>query len=416
MTTEVTMPKMGLTMTTATVGKWLKNEGDSVAKGDELVEVTTDKITNVVDAPADGVLLKIAAREGAELPPSGLLGIIGAAGESVAGDPLAAQPAKTETPAAAPASSAQPVAAAPRQTAKGSARIVATPLARAVAARTGLDLAQIHGTGPGGRIVRADVDAALAAAPAAPLPAAGAPAAAPITLAIPEDAILRRVPYTGMRRAIGQNMSASWAAVPRVTQHSSADVQPLLSLRAKINEDRPKEEQVSLTDMLVKIVARALTRMPGLNGVFDGKEFLVMGEVNMGIAVALEDGLTVPVIRSANRKSLFEISREAKDLVAKAKSNRLGGDDMAGGSFTISNEGVYRSVDHFSPIINLPQVAILGIGRTLETPVVENGALAIRPVMGLSLTHDHRVVDGGPAAEFMAVLLELLADPLRSVL
>lgn len=415
MTTEVTMPKMGLTMTTATVGKWLKNEGDSVAKGDELVEVTTDKITNVVDAPADGVLLKIAAREGAELPPSGLLGIIGAAGESVASDAPAAQPAKAEAPAAAPASTAQS-AAAPRQTAKGSARIVATPLARAVAARNGLDLARVQGTGPGGRIVRADVDAALAAAPAAPLPAASAPAAAPITLAIPEDAILRRVPYTGMRRAIGQNMSASWAAVPRVTQHSSADVQPLLSLRAKINEDRPKEEQVSLTDMLVKIVARALTRMPTLNGVFDGKEFLVMGEVNMGIAVALEDGLTVPVIRSANRKSLFEISREAKDLVAKAKSNRLGGDDMAGGSFTISNEGVYRSVDHFSPIINLPQVAILGIGRTLETPVAENGALAIRPVMGLSLTHDHRVVDGGPAAEFMAVLLELLADPLRSVL
>jgi pyruvate dehydrogenase E2 component (dihydrolipoamide acetyltransferase) len=412
MTTAVSLPKMGLTMVSATVGKWLKNVGDPVHRGEELVEVTTDKITNVVEVPEDGRLLEIVAPEGAELMVGDLLGVVGAEGETVA----IPAPATVVTPdAAADAATvslptAESVAAMVRKPA-------ISPLARRIAENAGLDPATLTGTGPGGRITSEDVEAAIAArTAAAPPPEAVAEAPAPtVAPADGGNAVLRRIPFTGMRRAIGAAMTASHAAVPCVTQHVSLDVAALLALRAKINEDRDGDHRVSLTDLLIRITARALIRVPELNATFDGRETLVMRDVDIGLAIAVDDGLVVPVIRAADRRSLDEIAAATRALAAKARARTLAEADLVGATFTLSNEGVWSSVDHFTPIVALPQVAILGVGRTVETPIAVDGQVVIRPVTGFSLTHDHRVIDGAPAAKFLAEFEKLVANPIAAI-
>lgn len=396
---EIRMPKMGLTMTTAAVGRWLKQEGDPVAKGDDIVEVMTDKITNVIEAAADGVLLKIAAPEGTELEALGLLGFIGQPGEAV--PDLAAGPA-ADADVAAPAPAAAP---APRQAGE---RIIASPLARRIAREQGLDLALVTGTGPQGRIVKKDVEAALAsgasAAPAAPC------------AALCEEDVLERIPYVGMRKAVGANMAAAAHSVPRVTHQSSVPMDKLMALRAQLNAGREGAERFTVTDLLVKITATALSRFPSMNAHFTGEHVVRYRAVHVGVAVALDEGLVVPVVKNADGKSLSAVSREIKALAAKAKARQLQESDLTGGTFTVSNVGASRSVDHFTPIINLPQVGILGVGRTRESPWVENGELVVRPVAGLSLTFDHRAVDGAPAAEFLALLHGLILDPVAAVI
>ncbi|TBW36245.1 2-oxo acid dehydrogenase subunit E2, partial [Siculibacillus lacustris] len=247
-----------------------------------------------------------------------------------------------------------------------------------------------------------------AAAPATPAepPAPAAPGG---------NAVLRRVAYVGMRKAIGTAMAASWAAVPLVTQHAAIDVSALLDLRARINRDRDAERRVSLTDLLIRITARALVRVPELNAVFDGHELQILRDVDMGLAIAVDDGLVVPVIRAADRRSIDEIAADTKALAAKARTRTLVEADLVGATFTISNEGVFGSVDHFTPIVPLPQVAILGVGRTVDTPVAVDGRVEIRPLTGFSLSHDHRVVDGAPAAKFLAAFEALLANPIAAV-
>lgn len=419
MSIEIKMPKLGLTMTTGTVVKWLKKEGDAVKKGEEIVDITTEKITNTIEAPGDGVLLKIIAPEGAELPIGGLLGIIGEAGEKIdVAPPSVGAAGETGKARARDAELAgmEAVKGAVAEQNAGTAgtgeRIKITPAAAKLAREMGVDYTGIIGTGPGGRITREDVETAAARVTVAQ-------AANPVceetpeqTMAVPCDL----VPYSGMRKVIGDNMSRSWAIAPKVTHHVAADVSKLLELRKMINEDMDKENRVSITDLLVKIVAKALEMKPEINVQLDGNSIKLMKDINIGVAVALEKGLVVPVIKNANKKTLFQVNAEVKELAQKARENRLGLDEMSQGTFTVTNLGAYGSVDFFTPIINQPESAILGIGRTVETPVVVDGQVVARPVAGLSLAFDHRIIDGVPAAEFLAVLLKLLAKPVKAVL
>ena len=405
MAIELKMPKMGLTMTTGTVAGWLKKEGDPVKKGETLLEITTEKITNTVEAPTDGILLQIIAAEGAELPIGGLLGLIGEAGEQVAAS-VPAQPAS----AAAAATDEPAAGGSPDVSAK---RIKATPAAMKLAKELKIDYTRLPGTGPGGRITKEDVEKAASQPPAAQ--------AAPVAVEeeaekIEEGLSYDLLPYSGMRKMIGDNMSRSWTSIPRVTQQTSVDVFNLLEFRKMVNEDADDRSKVSITDLLVKIVAKAIEMRPFMNAALDGNTIKIFKEIHIGVAVALEQGLVVPVVKHANQKGLLQISSEIKELARKARENRLSLDEMSNGTFTLTNLGAYRSVEFFTPIINAPQAAILGIGRIVERPAVVNGQIAPRPMMGLSLVHDHRVIDGAPAAEFLAVLMNLLEKPVKALL
>ena len=341
MAIEVIMPKLGLTMTAGTVNQWLKKEREAVQKSEGLVQISTEKIVYTVESPADGILLKIVAPEGSQVPVGGLLGYVGTAEE-----------AGEEAPAPAAAGSAAPEEEKPR---------------------------------------------------AAP-PAEAKPEPAP-------EPEFELVPYSGMRRAVGDNMIRSWLAAPKVTHQVTVDVSRALELLRRLNERLPEgEPRVSVTALLVKLVALALERHPRVNASLEGEVIKVFKQINVGVAVAVPDGLVVPVVREANRKSIFQISREVRDLSQRAREGRLTLDEMKGGTFTVTNLGPYGSVDHFTPIINPPESAILGVGRTVEMPVVVEGQIVIRPMMGLSLAFDHRVIDGAPAAEFLAELIRLLTE------
>jgi len=379
MASEITMPKMGLTMKTGKVVKWLKNEGDAVKKGDAILEVMTEKITNKVEAPANGVLLKIFAAKGAELPVGGLLGVIGEAGEDISG-----------IMAGAPSAGA---GAGVKGKAKGDVKI--SPAARKLAEEKGIDYTLINGTGPDGRITKEDVNKAIEEG-----------------VGPSDDRLaLEVIPYEGMRRAIGENMWNSWNTLARVTHHVSVDMSGILAMRKMVNEGAKDRDKVSVTAFLTKAVARAIELKPIVNCILDGEEIKILKDINIGMAVALDDGLIVPVIRNANEKKLVDINNEITDVAKRARKNKLNPDEMGGATFTISNLGAYNSVDAFTPIINPPESAILGVCRTVEKPVVVNGEIVIRPLMGLSLSFDHRIIDGAPAAEFLAVLIDLIENP-----
>lgn len=408
MAIEIRMPKMGLTMSTGTIAGWLKKEGDPVKKGEEILEISTEKITNTVEAPADGMLLKIIAEEGAELPCGELLGIIGKPGEQI--DVSFSAPAM----AAQAETSQKPVAGkSPEVSARSTKRVKATPAAMKLAKELKVDYVQLTGTGPGGRITKEDVEKASSQPPVVQAVSVAGTEEAGAN----EDSLsYELLPYSGMRKTIGENMSRSWTNVPRVTLQTSVDVFNLLELRRMINEDADQTQKVSMTDLLVKITVKAIEMRPGMNLTFDGNEIKRFKEIHLGVAVALEQGLVVPVVKHANKKSLMQISGEIKDLAKKARENRLSLDEMSNATFTLTNLGAYRSVDFFTPIINTPQAAILGIGRIVERPAVVKGQIVPRPMMGVSLAHDHRVIDGAPAAEFLAALINLLEQPVKTLL
>jgi pyruvate dehydrogenase E2 component (dihydrolipoamide acetyltransferase) len=274
----------------------------------------------------------------------------------------------------------------------------------------GIDYRQIAGTGPNGRIVKADV-MRFNESRATSFDSV-------YDKQVRQDTI---IPYSGIRETIGENMARAWAAIPMVTHHVSADVGAMLEYRAMLNAGvTDKSEQVSINDLLLKIVAAALAGFPEMNSTFKdtGSNAAVVrhGRVHLGMATAVDNGLVVPVIRDADKKGLLVISREAKELSAKAKSGGLTPNDFTDGTFTVSNLGAYGSVDFFTPIINSPQAGILGVGRIRETPAVVNGNIEVRPMIGLSLTYDHRIIDGAVAAEFVKVLMGLLGNPARSTL
>ena len=403
MATRIDMPQLGLTMEKGTILQWLKAEGETVDKGQPVVLIQTEKVEYEVEAPAAGTLLKVAAAEGAELPVGGLMGILGQAGENVtallsaapaAAPAAAAVPVASAPPAAAPA--APPVGAAPER-APGE-RVKISPVAKKLAQEHGVDITVITPTGPEGRIVREDVERAIAARTTAPT---AAPAATP-----------ESIPLAGIRKVIFDRMGQSWREVARVTMFADADMTEMVRLRqAKAPEwERRFGLKPSYSDLIHLAVAKALREEPRINCRLDGQAVRVRKEVNLAFAVDLGEGLVAAVIRDADRKSLGDLAKAAKDLADRARAGRLSPDDMADGTFTVSNLGGL-GVEGFTPIVNLPQAGILGVGRILEKPVVLNGGIHIRSMVTLSLVFDHRLIDGAPAAKFLAKVKALLEQP-----
>ena len=416
MATEIKMPQLGLTMEEGTVERWLKAEGDTVKAGEPLLEITTDKLTNEVEAEADGVLLKIVAQEGTDVPVQGLLGYIGQPGEQV-GDASPAAPA--EAPAATPAAVPAPAAeAAPARDKK----IRISPLARKIARQMGVDYTALTGTGPNGRIIKRDILAAAESAPkAAPAPAAqksAAAAAAPAGTAFPvKDLELMEgdtvEKLTGMRRVVAQRMYTSAVEIPTVTQTVKVDVTALLAFRKQLKEEG---HPFSVNDFVLKAVAKALRKHPEILVSLDGEQIIRRAHVNLGMAVALDAGLIVPVIRDADLLSLEALSAKARDLAERARSNQLGANEYKGSTFTVSNLGMF-GVESFTPIINQPDAAILGVNCTEDELVMEaNGTIAKHQVMQISLTFDHRLLDGAAAAKFEMTIRELLEHPMDILL
>lgn len=447
MAQEVLMPKLGLTMTEGTIEEWKHKEGDSVKKGDILFSVATDKLTNDVEAEADGVLLKILLPEGETAPCKAVIAYIGEAGEVIAEGGASAE----STAAQAPASSAAAVPAkTPAVTRDPGAPVLASPAAKKLAKEKGVDLALVAGTGPKGRITLEDVEAYLTAPkvnePAAEvktsplaaklaeelgvdvskiqtdgrvmkadvLTAAGVCTAAPAAEAAPAistgDNDEAPVKVNPLRRSIAANMSNSWHTSPRVTYTFAVDVTAMKALRAKL-KDSLKEQGIKLTynHILMKVVAKALMEFPDVNASFADNMLTRHKHVNMGLAVAKGDGLIVPNVKNADSKSLAEIAKETEALIEATRSGKIDMKDMTGGTFTISSLGPY-GVRSFSPIINQPELAILGVCDIVDTPIVCNGEIVIRPMMNLCLTADHRVVDGVMASKFMKRVVELLEN------
>ena len=444
MATEVLMPKLGLTMTEGTIDAWKKNVGDTVQKGEILFSVETDKLTNDVEAEADGVLLKILVPAGETVACKTLIGWLGAAGEAVP-DGAGSSPAQ-EASSAAPAAAASGAAAAPAAAGAVHAAgeyVPATPYAKKLAKEKGFDLTAIPATGYKGVVVARDV---LGFTPAAAAPAAPAVKASPLAEKVAADLgidlkdvkaahgrvlaedLLRYIaetrekkdageasaaereevkPMSGMRKAIAKNMQNSHMTSPTVTFNLGIDMTEMKRYREQL---KAKEIKVSYTDLLVKFVAKALTEFPLLNCSVEDNKIIYKHYINMGVAVALDNGLVVPNIVDADKKSLTEISAEVKEMAKQAREGKLPPEKLRGGTFTITNLGMY-GIESFSPIINQPEVAILGVNTMEDKVVVRNGEMCIRPIMNLSLTADHRVVDGSVAAQFLQRVKSLMENP-----
>ena len=433
----VVMPKLGLTMTEGTVSKWLKKVGDAVKEGEPLFEVETDKLTNTIEASASGVLRHLFVEEGVTVPVLDKVAIIAEAAEDISGLLGSAAPAAAPE---APAAAAAPAPAAPAEK-KAGGRIIASPAAKKLAKEKGIDLALVTGTGPNGRITEDDVKN-WKPAPAAPaVEEAPKTKASPLAAAVAKDLgidlekigakdrvlaedILRYlestrekaadeapreevVPMNGMRKAIARNMLNSHMTSPTVTANLSVDMSAMKAYREQL---KAKDIKVSYTDLLVKFIAKALTEFPLLNCSVEDNKIIYKHYVNMGVAVALDNGLVVPNVADADKKSLTEISAEIKELAKLAREGGLPMEKLKGGTFTITNLGMY-GIESFTPIINQPEVAILGVTTMEDRAVVRGGEIVIRPMMTLSLTFDHRVVDGSVAAEFLQRVKSLLENP-----
>ena len=414
MATEIRMPQFGVSMETGTVAKWLKSVGDKVKAGDVLANIETEKLTNDVVCETDGVVLALVAQEGEDVPVQGLLAVVGAEGETWGGGETPKEPPQ---PAAAPAAVRQ---SSGQQTA--GQRVKASPLARKIAAELKVDLRQVAPSGTSGRIKAKDVYAfagtagAVEAPSVSPAPSAAAPCAAgafPVkNLELMDGDQVEKL--SGMRRVVAQRMYASSTEIPAVTQTVKVDVTALLELRRTINAGR--EQKLSVNDFILKAVAKALRRNPAMLVSLDGETVIRRAHVNLGMAVALEDGLIVPVIRDADKMGLEELSAAARDYAGRARSNQLTAEEYKGSTFTVSNLGMY-GVESFTPIINQPDAAILGVNAIEDELVLtEEGSVAKRQVMRISLTFDHRLLDGSAAAVFEQSVRDLLQSPLEILL
>jgi pyruvate dehydrogenase E2 component (dihydrolipoamide acetyltransferase) len=398
MPTDVIMPALGMAQETGKVVRWHKSEGESVAKGEPLLEVETDKVTVDVEAPADGTLAAITASEGDEVPVGRTIALVLAAGEDQPRD--GADGASSPVPAArderpqrddgpfTPAAGGAP----PRER----RRTLASPKARRLAGERGIDVAAVTGSGPRGAVIAADVEAAVREPRAAPRPVReGQDAPAPAV-----GTVWRRM---------AERTTASWQSVPHFFLERGVDASRLNAWRATL-QARSGYERVSHTDLLVKLSAEALRRNPGVNARWDGDAIVPADRINVGVAVATDDGLVVPVVHDAGGLTVREISERRVGLVEAARAGRLLPDDVTDGTFTISNLGMY-GVDSFQAIVNAPQAAILAVGRILDRVVAVGGAPAVRPMLSLTLSFDHRVVDGARGAAFLDTLAALAEEP-----
>jgi pyruvate dehydrogenase E2 component (dihydrolipoamide acetyltransferase) len=436
----ITMPKLSDTMTVGTLVKWLKKEGDNVKFGDLLAEIETDKATMEFESFGDGVILKIYAPAGSQIAIGAPLLAVGAAGEtapdtgavSAPAAPKAAAPAPaapstpppatTAVPAVvAPAPAPTPAPAAPAHTPAPASplraageRIKISPLAKKLAAEKSLDPALIKGSGPGGRIVRADVIAAEASGSAkigskpASSAASGGRSGSYFSGPIQEE---RTVAVSNMRGVIAKRLIESKTTAPHFYLEIEVDAEPLAALRTQLNAGLEKSGvKLSVNDLILKASAEALRKVPEVNAAWEGTQIRYFGAAHVSFAVALPDGLITPVIRDAHEKSVFQISTEAKSLGKLAKDKKLKPDQYTGGTFCVSNLGM-MGIPKFYPIINTPNAAILGVGTSVQKPVVKNGQIVVGTTMTLTLSCDHRVVDGAVGAQFLGALKLLLESP-----
>jgi pyruvate dehydrogenase E2 component (dihydrolipoamide acetyltransferase) len=395
--TEVKLPRLGQGMESGTIVKWLKSEGEAVQKGEPLYELDTDKVTQEVEAEASGVLLRIAIAEG-EVPVGETIGFIGKEGETVASEAPKAQPEPPKAEAAAPPAPAPAAAAAePSPTTNG--RVKASPLARRIARERGVDLAQIRGTGPDGRIVAEDVERAGVAE---------APAAAPVAAAAAPSGEVEQRPLTSVRKTIARRLTEAWT-VPAFQLTVSADMTRANELVAGQRELNP-DVRITLTDVLTKMCAQALMRHRDMNVQFAEDHLRVYPTANVGIAVAAPQGLVVPVVHGAERLTIAQIASVRGDIVGRARDAKLRAEDIEHGTFTISNLGMY-DIDQFIAVLNPPQASILAVGATREQVVPRDGELHVLPLMTMTLTCDHRAVDGATGAEFLHTIKAFLEDP-----
>ncbi len=393
MAVEVKLPRLGQGMESGTIVKWLKAEGDAVKKGEPLYELDTDKVTQEVEAEADGVLLAIEVQEG-EVPVGHTIAVIGEAGETYEVAASAAPVAAAAPVLVAPVEVVAPVAPA---AANGGDRIKASPLARRIARERGIELRGLTGTGPEGRIVAEDVE--RAAAGTAPVAASGAPVEG-----------VEIVPLTSLRKTIARRMTEAWQA-PAFQITMSADMSRALELRARLVELHDGEgAKPTINDVLTKVCAAALMRHRAVNARFAGDAIELHPTANVGIAVALPGGLVVPVIPSCERKTIAELANARADVVGRARDGKLTQADLEGGTFTISNLGMF-GVEQFVAVLNPPEAAILAVGAIEEKPVVRDGELEIVPLMTMTLTCDHRSLDGATAAEFLGTVKAFLEEP-----
>ena len=407
MATEIRMPQLGLTMTEGTIGSWLKKVGDPIAKGEAIVEITTDKLTSEIEAEVDGVLLAIVAEEFEEVPVQGLVAIIGAAGENIdgllGGGGVAS--AVVEEAKALPTE----VIATKSVEVSEDGRIKASPLAKKIAAKLGVNLSSIQSVA-GARIKEKDVLDYYESMSKAPLatPAQSAAKVENKVVAVAASDTLK--PLSSMRKVIGKRMKESKHSAPHVTLTTEVNVEKMVALREKLNASLG-DVRLSFTDILVKMCTTSLLHYPTINASIDDQNLILHRDVNIGVAVALDDGLIVPVIKNTERKGLKQIALEAKELIGKARDNKLAQDELTGGTFTISNLGSY-GIDGFTPIINLPESAILGVGRIVKKPIVnDNDEIVVGSMMVLSLSFDHAVADGALAAQFLSLLKSYIEDP-----
>jgi pyruvate dehydrogenase E2 component (dihydrolipoamide acetyltransferase) len=428
---EVLMPKMGYDMTEGKILRWLKKEGEPVKRGESLAEIETDKVNIEIEAFATGTLGQIVGHEGDTIPVGQKIAVILGEGESAANG---ASAAKAEAPAQpAPAAQADtgeaprqpttPTPAAEQRTQAGTqareavaapsgpeGRIKASPLARRIAQEHELDLSQIKGSGPGGRIVREDIQAALHAAPAQP--AAPAPTAPAAQAAEAAPAAARQAPLTRMRAAIGRRMVESKTTIPHFYVSAEVDMTEAIAWRKRLNEAAQAEGyKITVNDLIVKACGLALTKFPNINASFGGDHIEAHDQIDVSIAVALKGGLIAPVVRGVDKKSLGVVARETADLVGRAREGKLTPDEFSGGTFTVSNLGPYN-IETFIAIITPPQAAALAVGSSAQKAVVVDGQIVIRDRMNITISADHRVTDGAEAAQFVSEVRRLLENPL----
>ena len=431
MATKVHMEALSPTMEEGQVVKWLKKEGDAVANGDVLAEIETDKATMELVARGDGILRAVLIQEGGTAPVGEVIGVIAGADEDIGdtgGVSSSAAPAvESEAPTEAAATSittptpAVPAASAPPAVASGNGRIKASPVARRLAEEVGLDLAAVAGSGPGGRIVKRDIEAALASGVPTPLPATStvAPPTAPAAIPAPVMALdgpeYEDVPLTQIRKTIARRLAESLGPVPHFFLNIHVDMTRLMAARKRINAMlEARGERVSINDMILKATALALTQHPACNVHWGGDYIRRHNRVHIAVAVAIEDGLITPVIRDANAKGVAQIAREVKDMAGRAREKKLLPEEYTGGTFSISNLGMF-GIHEFTAVINPPEGGILAIGGIEEVPIVVDGELKTQPRMAITMSCDHRSIDGATGSRFLQTLKAMLEDPVVMV-
>ena len=429
MPTEILMPALSPTMEEGTLAKWLVKEGDTVSSGDLLAEIETDKATMEFEAVDEGTIGKILIPEGSEgVKVNTAIAVLLEDGESaddIAATPAAAPvvaPAAAGNEAAAPAVSEAPAPAPAAPVKADGGRIFASPLARRIAAQKGLDLAQITGSGPHGRIVKADVEGATATAPAAaPAPTAAAPVAAAAPAGPSADAVARmyegreyeEIKLDGMRKTIAARLSEAKQTIPHFYLRRDIKLDALLKFRSQLNKQlEARGVKLSVNDFIIKAVANALQQVPECNAVWAGDRVLQLKPSDVAVAVAIEGGLFTPVLQDADTKSLSALSTEMKDLAGRARERKLAPHEYQGGTFAVSNLGMF-GIDNFDAIVNPPHAGILAVGTGLKKPVVgEDGELTVATVMSVTMSVDHRVIDGALGAQLLQAIVDNLENPM----